>query len=231
MDHYKKIYASKAEEYHQMVAVEDVDGNLPVLLRKITSFEGKQVLDLGTGTGRIPLIFADEVNWIIGSDLNYPMLAEQHRMRQQASGAWPLVNADNCYLPYSDGTADIVTAGWAIGHFIGWYPEDWKQRITLVLNEMERVVQPGGMLIIMETMTTGAITPAPPHEGLAEYYRWLEENWGFSCNVISTDFQFESVEDAVAKTSFFFGEELAQKIRENGWARLPEWTGVWNKQV
>jgi ubiquinone/menaquinone biosynthesis C-methylase UbiE len=231
MDHYKKIYASRAEEYHLMVAVEDVDGNLPAKLREITSFEGKQVLDLGTGTGRIPLLFADEVSWIVGSDLSYHMLTEQALVRQKVGGVWPLVNADNCRLPYPDGAADIVIAGWAIGHFIGWYPEDWKQRMTLVLNEMARAARPGGMLIIIETMTTGATSPAPPHEGLAEYYRWLEEDWGFSCSVIATDYQFESVEDAVAKTTFFFGEELAQKIRENGWARLPEWTGVWHKQV
>jgi ubiquinone/menaquinone biosynthesis C-methylase UbiE len=231
MDHYQKIYANNAEEYHQMITVEDVDDNLSALLRDITSFDGKLVLDLGTGTGKIPLLVADVVKQIIGSDLNYPMLAEQNRVRQQTGGAWPLVNADNCHLPYPDDTADIVTVGWAIGHFIGWYPTDWQQRMALVLNQMERVARPGGMLIIMETMTTGATSPAPPTEGLAEYYRWLENKWGYNRSVIQTDYQFESVEDAVAKTLFFFGEELAQMIRENGWSRLPEWTGVWHKQV
>ena len=36
---------------------------------------------------------------------------------------------------------------------------------------------------------------------------------------------------AAAQTEFFFGEDLASLIRQNGWARLPEWTGVWSKRV
>jgi len=28
-------------------------------------------------------------------------------------------------------------------------------------------------------------------------------------------------------TEFFFGAELTEKIRANGWARLPEWVGMW----
>ena len=79
----------------------------------------------------------------------------------------------------------------------------------------------------METMTTGSLTPAPPTPALAEYYAWLENEWGFQRQVIATDYQFASVEQAVEYTAFFFGEELARQIRANGWARLPEWTGVW----
>lgn len=231
MDHFKKIYKNNAGAYHQMIAEEDVDGNLPALLNEIASFKEKRVLDLGTGTGRVPLLVADEVALIIGLDLNYPMLVEQGSVRQQVGGSWPLVNADNCCLPFADHSVDLITAGWSIGHFRGWYPEVWQPRMTLVLKEMERVVKPGGMLIIMETMTTGAISPAPPTEGLAEYYHWLEGDWGYARSVIQTDYQFESVEDAVEKTTFFFGEELAEKIREKGWSRLPEWTGVWHKQI
>ncbi len=82
----------------------------------------------------------------------------------------------------------------------------------------------------METLTTGSLTPAPPTEGLAEYYAWLEGEWGFTRQSIRTDYQFTSVPEAVERTEFFFGDEMVEKIRANGWARLPEWTGVWSKQ-
>jgi hypothetical protein len=39
------------------------------------------------------------------------------------------------------------------------------------------------------------------------------------------------VDEAVERTEFFFGPELAATIRANGWARLPEWTGVWSKKI
>jgi len=35
----------------------------------------------------------------------------------------------------------------------------------------------------------------------------------------------------VAHTEFFFGSEMVELIRKNGWARLPEWTGVWCKRL
>ena len=60
-------------------------------------------------------------------------------------------------------------------------------------------------------------------------YTWLEKKWGFTRQEISTDYQFASVEQAVAHTEFFFGRKLAAAIREQGWSRLPEWTGVWSK--
>ncbi len=134
-------------------------------------------------------------------------------------------------LPFPNACADLVTAGWAIGHLRGWYAEDWQSQIGRVLREMQRVVAPGGLLLILETLTTGALVPAPPTPGLAEYYAWLEDTWGFSRQTIRTDYQFASVAEAVARTEFFFGAALAERIKANGWARLPEWTGLWSKRL
>ena len=125
----------------------------------------------------------------------------------------------------------MVTAGWSIGHLRGWFAADWQTQIGRVLREMRRAVKPGGALMIMETLTTGSLTPAPPTDALAEYYAWLEDEWGFARQTIRTDYQFASVDEAVARTEFFFGSELAAKIRQQGLARLPEWTGVWSKHV
>jgi ubiquinone/menaquinone biosynthesis C-methylase UbiE len=107
--------------------------------------------------------------------------------------------------------------------------DDWQTQIGRVLQEMHRVVAPGGALIIIETLTTGSLTPAPPTVALAEYYAWLESAWNFGRQTIRTDYQFASVEEAASRTEFFFGAELAASIRAHGWAQLPEWTGVWGK--
>ena len=100
-----------------------------------------------------------------------------------------------------------------------------------ILEEMERVVVPGGTLIILETLSTGSLAPAPPTPGLAEYYRWLETEWDYTRRTIQTDYQFTSVEEAVARTEFFFGPQMGSLIRENNWTRLPEWTGLWLKRI
>lgn len=227
MDHFHQIYASRAADYHAMIAPEDADGNLLKAIEAVTPLTGKRVLDLGTGTGRLPLLLAGRVKSLIGVDLHRAMLQENHRLKTED---WGLVQADMRDLPFPDAAAEVVIAGWAIGHLRGWFPEDWQAQIGRVLREMRRVAAPGGVVIIMETLSTGAFAPAPPTPGLAEYYAWLENEWGFVRQTIRTDYQFAGVEEAVARTEFFFGAELAEKIRANGWARLPEWTGVWSKK-
>lgn len=230
MDHFKRIYASKAKEYHQLIVPEDVDGNLLTALQEIAPLEDITLLDLGSGTGRIPLLIHDLVSQVIALDLYYPMLWEQKEQQQRICGTWLLVNGDNRNLPFPDDYVDVVTAGWAIGHLRDWFEADWAFQIGRILTEMERVTRPGGYLVIMETLTTGALRPAPPTPELEEYYTWLERAWGYTRHTIQTDYQFASVDDAVTKTEFFFGPELAELIRQNNWDRLPEWTGVWSKK-
>jgi ubiquinone/menaquinone biosynthesis C-methylase UbiE len=231
MDHFIQIYNSRADAYHRAIAAEDVDGNLLPALERIAPLRGARVLDLGTGTGRLPLLLNGLAAQIVGLDLHWNMLQEHRRQRELNTGEWSLVTGDMRVLPFSGASFDVVTAGWAIGHFTGWYPTDWQEQIGQVLNEMHRVVKPGGAIILLETLTTGSVTPAPPSPGLAAYYAWLENAWGFTRQEIQTDYQFASVEDAVAQTEFFFGPELSAAIRKNNWAHLPEWTGVWGKRV
>lgn len=210
-----------------MIAPEDADGELLRALERLTPLAGTRVLDLGTGTGRLPLLLAGRAAQIVGLDLHRDMLRENARQRGLVNGDWRLVRGDMRALPFPGGWADLATAGWAIGHLRGWYADDWQNQIGRVVREMRRAAAPGGLLVIFETLTTGALTPAPPTPQLAEYYAWLEGEQGFRRETLRTDYQFASVDEAVARTEFFFGPELAEKIRANNWARLPEWTGLW----
>ncbi|MBI9043943.1 MAG: class I SAM-dependent methyltransferase [Anaerolineaceae bacterium] len=231
MDHFENIYANKAFEYHRMIEVEDVDQNLLPALQEITSLKNKTIIDLGSGTGRIPLLLSKIQKEIHALDLNRPMLLEQKRQRDMQAETWSLVEGDMRKIPYATNAADIVIAGWAIGHLRGWFENDWVDQISSILDEMKRIAKPGGIVIVMETMTTGSLTPAPPTPGLAEYYTLMENDHNFKTKTIQTDYQFRDLEESVAFTEFFFGEELSQNIRENNWVRLPEWTGMWWKTV
>jgi ubiquinone/menaquinone biosynthesis C-methylase UbiE len=168
---------------------------------------------------------------MIGLDLHWGMLLQNQIERKTVSGNWGLVNGDMRYLPFPSASAEVVTAGWAIGHLRKWYEENWQNEIGKVIDEMRRVATSDGVVIIIETLGTGSLTPAPPKDYLAEYYEWLESGWGFRRTVISTDYQFASVDEAVERTEFFFGAEMSEKIRRNRWSRLPEWTGIWIKTM
>ncbi|MBE7556511.1 MAG: class I SAM-dependent methyltransferase [Anaerolineales bacterium] len=231
MDHFRHIYSYRAGDYHRLITPEDHEGNLLPALQRVTPLAGKRILDLGTGTGRLPLLLGEQAAQVIGLDLHGAMLQENQHQRERVKGKWNLAQGDMRGLPFPTGWADVVTAGWSMGHLRGWYPEDWQLQIGRILREMQRVVVPGGALIIIETLTTGSLTPAPPNEHLAEYYAWLEREWDFARQTIRTDYRFTSIEEAVSQTEFFFGSDLAAAIRRQGWVQLPEWTGVWGKQI
>jgi ubiquinone/menaquinone biosynthesis C-methylase UbiE len=231
MDHFINIYTNLASAYHQMIACEDVDGNLLPALESVVNLKGKCVLDLGSGSGRIPLLLRGRAGYLVGLDIHLAMLRESQNQRQIVDARWDLLQADMRHIALPSKWADIITAGWAIGHLRSWFKDDWQLQIGQVIEEMLRVIKPGGKVIILETLGTGSLAPAPPAPGLGEYYAWLEDEWGFTRQVISTDYLFDSVEMAVHRTEFFFGSGLAETIREHGWARLPEWTGMWVKRI
>ena len=67
-------------------------------------------------------------------------------------------------------------------------------------------------------------------EHVESTYQWLDAN-GFQNKWIRTDYQFESLDEAVDLAGFFFGAEMADRVRERRIVILPECTGVWWRQV
>jgi ubiquinone/menaquinone biosynthesis C-methylase UbiE len=225
-----RIYQTNADRYHRMIAAEDTDGNLAAYFNRLPIPPGSRLIDLGTGTGRLPILLRSKQLNTVGIDLHRSMLLENQRQKTRYRQDWHLVLADMGAAPVRSGWADLATAGWAIGHLRSWRSRNWKEAIGQVVGEMHRLVKPGGWLVILETLSTGSLEPAPPTPELEEYYRWLVEDWGFSQESIPTDYTFSTVDEAVENTEFFFGSALASRIRQNRWERIPEWTGIWKKQ-
>jgi len=229
MDRFERIYTRRAADYHRMITAEDVDGNILATLEALTPLTGRRIIDVGCGTGRLPLLFEGRAEKVVALDLHQAMLVQNISERRRVSGTWEVVRGDVRRLPFQNAWAELTTAGWALGHFRSWFPDDWSPQIGRALQEMLRVTRPGGKVVILETLGTGSLEPAPPAPELAEYYEWLEWEWGFTLQVIQTDYHFASVEQAVEQTEFFFGPELSAQIRQRRWTRLPEWTGVWSR--
>ncbi len=227
-NHFVQVYRNRAAAYHRLIAAEDADGHLLPALQAITPLAGKRVLDLGSGTGRIPLLLRGLDCDVVAMDLHHAMLAEQRKQRDAETGGRRLVQADLRHVPIQAGWADVVTAGWAIGHFVSWFGDSWRAEVDRALGAMQRAAKPGGTLIIMETLGTSVQEPAPPSEGLATYYAYLESR-GFQRQEISTDYQFASVQEAAEVCGAFFGDWIVAAIEQEGWSRVPEFTGVWHR--
>ena len=86
MDHFIQIYKSQADAYHRAIAAEDVDGNLLPALGNITDLRGTHVLDLGTGTGRLPILLNGLAAQIIGLDLREGLFTRAERVLVLSGG-------------------------------------------------------------------------------------------------------------------------------------------------
>lgn len=228
---YKHIYKHSAAAYDRMVAAEDCDRNLLPAIAAVTPLAGAHVIEVGAGTGRVTrLLVQSGIASLFGIDESREMLAvaETHLAREAPPQCqWRLAVADVAAIPVPDGAADLAIAGWVFGHMTEWFQADWQARLAPALAELIRVTRPGGAQIILETLGTGASQPAAPTSALAAYYAHLETAYGFRREEVRTDYAFATPEEAASACGFFFGAEFAQLIIEQGWARVPEWTGLW----
>lgn len=225
---FETIYRQHPDTYQALIAHEDHQDNLGRALRSLLPGLGTHVVDIGTGTGRVAGLLAGPARRITASDRSLPML-------RTAVAAHPVgiawAAADNRRLPFRRGCADMVLAGWSLGHFVGWYGEAWPAEISGALQEMERIALPGGVLAVIETLGTGRETPLAPTQELADYQRWLEDVCGFERQWLRTDYLFDDAAQAERLTRFFFGDEIGDAVKASGLPIVPECTGLWTRTV
>ena len=226
----KAIYAHQAEQYEQLVAREDYQGNILKTLQNICPLDGLEVVELGAGTGRLSCLMAPHVKSLRLFDQSQAMLdVAAARLKGGGWQHWQTQAADHLHIPVPDASADLSISGWSLCYAALDHPENWRAALDQALHEMGRVLRPGGSIVILETKGTGYETPHPPAT-LQHYLDGLDDS-GFEFTWIRTDYRFASLDEAVELIGFFFGSELAQQTRQNAWQVLPECTGVWWKRV
>jgi ubiquinone/menaquinone biosynthesis C-methylase UbiE len=226
MPDYHVIYSSQAEDYERLVSREDCQGNILPTLNRIRPLAGLDVVELGAGTGRLTCQLAPQVKTIRAFDASAHMLdLAAAKLETRGLRNWSAGIADHRRLPVPDQTADVAISGWSVCYTVVDYPDNWRHELSSALAEMQRILRPGGTIIILETLGTGHETPLAPAM-LTPYYAFLESA-GFASTWIRTDYRFESLDEAEALTRFFFGDELAAQVIRQHWVILPECTGVW----
>lgn len=98
---------------------------------------GETALDLCCGTGDIALLLKEAGAEVTGLDFT-PAMLEIARRRVPGVN---FVSGDVLELPFPDRSFDIVTIGYGLRNLAGW---------ERGLQEMARVLRPGGRLLILE---------------------------------------------------------------------------------
>ena len=227
----EEIYKNEGDQYEALIAREDFQGNILRALREIMPLDNLVVYDLGAGTGRLTCLLAPYIAHVHAFDISEEML-RVCRQKLLVSGLtnWQVDAADHRQLPVEDRSADLTVSGWSVSYLAVWDSEGtWRIQLEKWMTEMKRVLKPGGMIVLFESLGTGNEAPTPLAH-LKDFYSWLDET-GFQQKWIRTDYKFDSLEEAEYLSRFFFGNELGDKVSQNNWVILPECTGVWWKKT
>ena len=229
-DQQREIYQSDAERYEALVSREDYLGNIPRALDEMINADGLDIVDLGAGTGRLTMLLASRARFISSFDISDHMLAvTRSKLTTLGMNNWHVEVADHRSVPLADDSVDLVVSGWSVSYLAVWNPDSWRAELQKWLEEMKRILRPNSYIVLFESLGTGNESPIRlPH--LESYYPWLDEV-GFQNKWIRTDYQFESLDEAVELAGFFFGEEMADRVRAGRNVILPECTGVWWKKI
>jgi len=106
-------------------------------VRALDAGPGATVVDLACGTGDLCRDLASAGFRPVGVDLSLGML-------RHARTDAPLVEADALRLPVADGSVDAAVSGFALRNFVALEP---------VLDELARVVRPGGRIALLDVAT------------------------------------------------------------------------------
>lgn len=230
MPTFEEVYAAHAAAYDDLINREDHEGNILAAVQRIRLLTADlTVVEFGAGTGRLTRLLAPHVAALQAFDASAHMLSvtEAHIARLGLRNVTVQV-ADNAALPILANSADIAIEGWSFGHQTAW-ADDWRVTVGAALDEMERVLRPGGTAILLETLGTGSRIPWPPNDALRDLYDWWETERGFRRLEIRTDYRFADAAEAERLCRFFFGDAMGDSIRATGSAIVPECTGVWWK--
>jgi SAM-dependent methyltransferase len=113
-------------------------------LRRLLTLTGEErALDAGTGAGALAIALAPLVGQVVGVDIVPELLAEG---RKRAPANVELVEADATRLPFDRASFDLVCTARTLHHV---------PRPELVLAELNRVLKPGGTMLVIDQLAPG----------------------------------------------------------------------------
>src|SRR5579862_2661634 len=126
-------------------------------LRPVLQNPAARVLDICCGTGDLVLALEHSRHAaVLGSDFCHPMLLAARRKLANGGKTSPLFEADALRLPLPDGSLDLLTVAFGFRNLANY---------RAGLQEMRRVLRPGGSAAILEFSQ-------PPNPAFAALYHF-----------------------------------------------------------
>ncbi|KQT93618.1 methyltransferase type 11 [Marmoricola sp. Leaf446] len=183
----------------------DRAGALLATMRRLGGWAGRDVLDVGCGTGfHLPLL-AGSARSVVGVEPHSGLAAVARRRTRRLPGV-TVLHGSATDLPLDGASVDVVHARWA--YFLGPGCEPG-------LRELDRVVRPGGRAFVIDNDATRSTFGAWFRRGYPMVDpREVEEFWhaqGWSRHPVRTAWTFDSREDLEAVVRIELPPEVAQQ--------------------
>jgi len=132
-------------------AVDDARALAVPLVHELRGTRRPLVLDVATGTGRLPLTLLRNLEFegsIVGLDISFRMLGEASRKAARYQDRVMWLWKDGLDLPFNDGTFDAVCCLEAL---------EFLADATQAMKEMARALRPGGTMLITNRIGIDAL--------------------------------------------------------------------------
>lgn len=235
-------YTRHRVQYDRLCAAQG-SAHLLDCLRAVAPWRGADVVDVGTGSGKLAMLLAPAARSVVGVDRQHEILElARARAREADARHVRFLEGDCCTLPLPSASADLAVAGWALCYIkaehetidaAGLAHGPWREHLDLALRELSRVLRPGGVAMIIESLGTGVCAPA--REGSKYYAHLAARGFARLGSHVRTDYVFGSEQEARELLTFFYGGKTAARgvaagrpaeLGSHGFV-VPECTGVW----
>ena len=184
----------------------DRAGAITGLMQQLAPWSGRDVLDVGCGTGFHLPLFAETARSVTGIEPHRDLAAIARRRVRRLSQV-EVIQASAASLPMPDSSVDVVHARWAYFFGPGCEPG---------LAELERVVRPGGQAFVIDNDPTRSTFgewfrrgyPDVDFLGVAGF--WADQGW--QRHPVEMAWTFDSREDLEAVVRIEFAGDVADEI-------------------
>jgi demethylmenaquinone methyltransferase/2-methoxy-6-polyprenyl-1,4-benzoquinol methylase len=174
-------------------------------LHGVLAMPGSIAVDVCCGTGDLALTFSlRSAGHVVGTDFCHPMLTSAREKAATAGRAISFLEADTLRLPFRDNSVDLVAVAFGFRNLANY---------ERGLEEMRRVLKPGGTVAILEFSRVNTPILGPLFRF---YFRRLLPKIGTLISGVAGPYQY--LPDSVAR--FPDQVQLAGMMREAGFGKV-----------